>query len=337
MSNSGTIRVALIGAGGMGTKWAHVLAKSPSASLVCISDQDKSKAEVLAKEIKDCRAEGDWRAVVQSSDVDAVVIVTPHKFLTEIAIEALKNKKHVLSEKPGGVSSLEIIKAIKASEESGAKYMIGFNHRYHPAFLMAKDLVDKGEIGKIIFVRARYGFGGRPGYANEWRFNKEMSGGGELLDQGSHMIDLSRQFLGEFSEVVGFTPTLFWKNGVEDNGFALLKTQDGRVASIHVSWTQWKWVHSFEIMGSEGYLTIDGLDNRYVGPERLTIGKRDPEFRNPPTEQVVIFDKETSETSLERLIAEFISAIQENREPAVSGKDAYEMLKIVEKIYAQNK
>ena len=195
--------------------------------------------------------------------------------------------------------------------------------------------MDAGEIGKILFIRARYGFGGRPGYSKEWRFQKEISGGGELIDQGVHMIDMARWFLGDFKDVNGFAEKLFWKFGGEDNGFALLRTKDRKVAQIHVSWTNWKWVHSFEIFGEKGHLIIDGLDQRYNGPEKLTIGYRDPEFLKPPKEETIIFQNEQKEDSFARELAAFWKAVQ-GKKGIPTGQDAYEVLKIVEKIYKHN-
>ncbi len=332
------INLGLIGAGGMGSKWARAVSGVRSVRLFVVADKDIAKAESLASIYKNCQAVSDWKAILKHPRISAVIIATPHKFLAPISRSAMLAKKHVLCEKPGGVNVEEIAAARAAAKKSGVRYMIGFNHRYHPGFLKAKDLVDRGRIGDILFVRARYGFGGRPGYDKEWRFNKRLSGGGELIDQGVHMIDLARWFLGGFSEAIGFTPNLFWKNksGLEDNGFVLLQTPAGKVATIHVSLTQWKWMHSFEIMGSAGYLIIEGLDTRYGGPERLIIGKRSFTPGQSPRERLIKFNQETAEDSLKRELIEFVSAIKTRRQPLTTGTDAYEALKIVERIYAQN-
>lgn len=326
------LQVALIGAGGIGKVWAAAFAKAPEVRLSCVADVDLARAKELAK---NCGADAcsDWKDILLDKNIDAVVVATPHNLLAPIAAAALSSGKHVLVEKPAGVNSKEIQKNITLAKKKKLVYMSGFNHRYHAAFQMARKIFEAGEIGEPTFVRARYGFGGRPGYEKEWRFNKKISGGGELIDQGVHMIDMARWFLGDFADVKGFAEKYLWKNDVEDNGFALLRTKDKKVASIHVSWTNWKWVHSFEIYGTEGYLLIDGLDQRYVGPERLTIGKRDPEFKAPPEEQVITFDKEQKEDSFARELKELAAAVAEQRAPLTSGADALEVMKIVEKIY----
>ncbi|MEK7641187.1 MAG: Gfo/Idh/MocA family oxidoreductase [Patescibacteria group bacterium] len=329
------LQVALIGAGGIGKVWAAAFKKTPEVKLACVADVDLARAKELAKGFgaKIC---GDWKDVLQDKNINAVVIGTPHNLLAPISYAALSSGKHVLVEKPAGINSREIQKNIVLAKKNKLVYMIGFNHRYHAAFQMARKVFEAGEIGKPTFVRARYGFGGRPGYEKEWRFNKKISGGGELIDQGVHMIDMARWFLGDFKDVKGFAESYLWKSGVEDNGFALLRTKDKKVASIHVSWTNWKWVHSFELYGEDGYLIIDGLDQRYVGPEKLTIGKRDPEFKAPPEEQVFVFDKEQKEDSFARELKELAMAVSEKREPLTSGQDALEVMKVVERIYKQN-
>ncbi len=324
------MKLALIGAGGISASWIPAIRETGN-SLRVIADVDRKKAEQRAADVPGCRAVADWREACADKEVEAVILAVPHTFLAEMAVAALAAGKHVLSEKPGAISSEEMERISAAEKQSGRRYMIGFNHRFHAAFMEAKKLADAGAIGDLLFVRARYGFGGKPGYEKEWRFKKEMSGGGELIDQGVHMIDLARWFLGDFPKVEGYAENMFWKGGVEDNGFALLRTAKGNVASIHVSWTNWNWTHCFEIYGTDGYLVIDGLDQRYRGPERLTIGKRDPDFANPPSEQIMIFKDEKKETSFARQLQAFTSG--EKNLPGV--RDAYEVLKIVETIYGR--
>lgn len=351
------LNLALIGAGGIGKIWASAFKKIKGATLRAVVDLDLRRAADLAKEFQNCRAEKDFRAVLKEDAVDAVVVATPHKWLASISGEALSASKQVLCEKPAGMHSADIKKNIAIAGKKKLVYMVGFNHRYHAGFLEARKRLESGEIGNTLFIRARYGFGGRPGYEKEWRFDKKISGGGELIDQGVHMIDLARWFLGEFKDVMGFAEKLFWhpvrsrpplgssgprlragetSNGVEDNGFALLRTKDQKVAQIHVSWTNWKWIHSFEIYGTKGYLVIEGLDQRYNGPERLTIGRRDPEFAKPPVEEVMVFKNEQKEDSFVRELEAFVGAIRGKYE-IPTGKDAYEVLRIVEKIYKSNR
>jgi predicted dehydrogenase len=149
------------------------------------------------------------------------------------------------------------------------------------------------------------------------------------MDQGTHVLDLVRWFLGEVSLASGMAQTAFWPIApLEDNAFALLRTDDGRTASIHVSWTQWKPLFSLELFGTEGYALADGLGGAY-GDERAVLGQRD--FMAPFAEQVVEFRGEDRSWSAE--IKEFLSAIAENREPLASGQDGLEALRLVEAVY----
>ena len=260
------INIALIGAGGIGHLWAKAIKEVKGVVLCMVVDIDEKSALSISQYFPGCIAVKDWRKVLTDNDIDAVLVTTPHKWLAPISFAALSAGKHVLCEKPSGITAAEVTKNIILAKKKSLVYMSGFNHRYHPAYMKAKEIFEKGGIGEINFIRARYGFGGRPGYGKEWRFNKKIAGGGELLDQGIHMIDMARWFLGDFEKVHGFTENFFWGGDVEDNGFLLMRTKKGQVASIHVSWTNWEWVHSFEIFGNKGYLLIDGLDERYKKP-----------------------------------------------------------------------
>jgi len=241
----------------------------------------------------------------------------------------LENGKHVFCEKPLGCNTEESRKIIEAATKGAVILKTGFNHRHHPAIAKAKQLLDNGEIGVLCFIRCRYGHGGRPGYEKEWRADKDLCGGGELLDQGVHVVDLFRWFAGDFNEAFGYTPTYFWDTKVEDNAFAIFKNKHGVVATMHTSWTQWKNVFSFEIFGKDGYLVIEGLGGSY-GPETLKIGKRRPES-GPPDERVFKF--QGPDISWKEEWKEFISAIKNNKEPIGNGWDGYMANRMIEVIY----
>lgn len=329
------LNLALIGAGGMGSHWAEAIRRTAGLNLKAVADVRRSRREALASRFKNCEVESDWRAVVKRIGIHAVIVAVPHNLLAKISRAALRGGKHVLSEKPAALNSRELREVLEAAEKSGRVYMVNFKHRYHDAFIRAKRLVSQGAIGDILFIRALYGFGGRRHYSREWRFNKRVSGGGELLDQGTQMIDLARWFLGDFNQVAGLTQDLFWKPGIDDNAFVLMKNSREQIASIHVSWTQWKWIHSFEIFGTKGYLIIHGLGKKYGGPERLIIGRRHPQFLKPPTERVVIFRGDDID-ALSRELKEFKAAIEGRHPITKTGEAMYEILKIIEKVYRQN-
>ena len=268
----------------MGQKRARSLA---GAKLVACADLDRSKSGDLARHVKGCAVFPDWPSVIKNDQIDLVIVATPHNLLAEIAAAAVKEGKHVLVEKPGARNADELRGLISIADSAGVCVRVGFNHRYHPAFQQARELVDSGKIGSLMFIRARYGHGGRKEYDREWRAQPEISGGGELIDQGAHLIDLAHWFLGEFQEVDGFAHTYFWDMPVDDNAFLLLKTKEKRVAFLHASWTEWKNTFSFEIYGQCGKLQVDGLGGSY-GSERLTWYRMLPEMGPPETDRLGI-------------------------------------------------
>lgn len=219
-----------------------------------------------------------------------------------------------------------------AAEKKGVKVHVGFNHRYHRSLRKAKEIFDSGALGELMFIRARYGHGGRIGYDKEWRAKPELSGGGELIDQGPHLIDLSRWFLGEFTEVQGFAHTYYWDMPVDDNGFMLLKTEKKQTAFLHASCTEWKNLFSMEIYGRDGKLDLSGLGGSY-GLEKLTWYKMLPEMGPPETTS---WEYPMGDDSWAVEMAEFYDDIRLNRAPAAGLGDAYAALKIIEKIYKES-
>lgn len=267
------LRVAVIGAGLIGSRRAVVAAAHPDSSLVLVADTISAAADALAARLG-ARSVARWEDAVSAADVDVVVVATPNKFLAEIGVAALESGKHVLIEKPMGRNYEEARLLSRAADQAGKLLKIGFNHRYHPAIRQAHDRLERGEIGRLINLRLRYGHGGRPGYENEWRASLELAGGGELTDQGVHALDLIHWFGGHATNVAALTQGAVWPlAGLEDNGFALLELPENAVASMHTSWTQWKNLFCFEIFGQAGALVIDGLGGSY-GVESLAVHLR---------------------------------------------------------------
>jgi predicted dehydrogenase len=252
--------------------------------------------------------------------------------LSEVTREAIEAGKHVLVEKPAARNAQELQPLVDAAQRTGKKVRVGFNHRYHPAFLKAHELFESGVLGELMFVRGRYGHGGRIGYEKEWRANPNLSGGGELIDQGVHLIDLARWFLGDFSKLEGFAHTYFWRMPVEDNAFMLLKTPRDQTAFLHVSCTEWKNLFSFEIYGRKGKLHIEGLGGSY-GTERLTYYKMLPQMGPPET---TIWEYPMGDNSWQIEFEEFLEDIQLDRTPSPNLSDALAVLTVVEKIYEQS-
>jgi predicted dehydrogenase len=273
-----------------------------------------------------------WRDLVNSPSVDVVCVATLHDTLAEITRSAIEAGKHVLVEKPAARSSAELIPVVAAAAKMGVKVHVGFNHRYHRSVRKARDIVDSGALGALMFIRARYGHGARIGYEKEWRANPDLSGGGELIDQGPHLIDLCRWFLGEIYETQGFAHTYFWDMPVDDNGFMLLKTEKQQVAFLHVSCTEWKNIFSMEIYGNSGKLDLSGLGGSY-GVERLTWYRMLPQM-GPPETTIWEYPMEDDSWTVE--INEFFEDIRESREPRSGLNDAIAALNIIESIYKES-
>ena len=323
------IRIGIVGAGLIGRKRAEAIASlSTDLKVDLVSDIDAEKAAELSRF---CGAVScvDWRELTRRDDIDGVIVATPNKFIREIAISALEHGKHVLCEKPLGRNAGEAEAIWSKAKERGLILKTGFNHRFHPAVRTAKKIVVDGGVGKIYLMRAVYGHGGRPGYEREWRASRDLCGGGELLDQGVHVIDLFRWFLGEFDEVFGKVETFYWDMEVEDNAFAMLRTRSAQVATMHTSWTQWKNKFLLEIIGEKGYLVVDGLGGSY-GTERLVIGKRKVSG-GAPDEEIIEFLG--PDISWREELKEFASAITENREPIGSGYDGVMANRLVGAVY----
>jgi predicted dehydrogenase len=323
------VNVAIIGCGLIGQKRARTLAE---CKLIACVDLVQEKADALARQFPGCTAYPDWRAAIQRPEVDIVIICTLHVTLAEIGLAAVQAGKHVLLEKPAAKHSSELERVMAAATKSNSLVRVGFNHRYHRAFYKARELVDQDALGELMFIRARYGHGGRVGYDKEWRAQPALSGGGELIDQGVHLIDLARWFLGDFNHVQGHAHTYFWNMPVDDNSFLLLKTPQQQTAFLHVSCTEWKNLFSFELYGRKGKIDINGLGGSY-GIERISFYKMSAAMGPPET---MIWEYPMPDNSWEMEFAEFLEDIRQKRQPAAGIQDAHAVLKIVEEIYRKS-
>jgi predicted dehydrogenase len=324
------MRFGIVGCGHIGQRRAAAISKLGHLTVLAV-DRSSDRASKLAEPLG-ARSATDFRAAVEASDIDAVVVATPHAQLSAIATACLDAGKHVLVEKPGGRNLAELSAVTKAADLAGRVAKVGYNHRFHPAVLKAREIVDCGELGRLMFIRGRYGHGGRPGYEKEWRFERAISGGGELIDQGSHLIDVARWFLGEFTGVQAALRTFFWNTEVEDNVFLTLSTSEGRVAWLHATWTEWKNMFSLEIYGRDGKLEISGLGGSY-GVESLTFYRMLPGMGPPETTR---WEYPFADRSWETETAEFISAIHEGRRPIGDAADAVGSMSVIERIYQES-
>jgi predicted dehydrogenase len=326
---SRTPGVAIVGCGLVGRKRATAVGH---ARLVVCADTDFERAKQLAASSRDVAVTDRWEEAVTRADVDLVVVATTNDALTPVAIAAIEAGKHVLVEKPAARTVAEVDRLIAAKRRHDRLVRVGFNHRYHPALREARALVDAGALGPLMFVRGRYGHGGRVGYEREWRADPVKAGGGELIDQGVHLIDLAGWFLGAFTAVSGIATTYFWNMAVDDNAFLTLRTAGGQTAFLHVSCTEWKNLFSLELYGRDGKIAIDGLGGSY-GIERIALYRMLPDMGPPET---TIREYPGADRSWAIECSDFLEDIRLGREPSPGLDAARAALVVVEEIYARS-
>jgi len=270
-------------------------------------------------------------------EMDTLFVCTPNCYSPDIAIKAMQSGIHVFCEKPPGLS-VEDIERMRAQENEDVKLMFGFNHRYHPGIVKAKIMINSGRFGKIISLRGIYGKSGGKNYRESWRNKKEISGGGILLDQGIHMLDLFRYFCDDFQNVKCFTSDAYWKFNIEDNAMVILQNEKGQSAMIHSSATLWKHTFRLDIVLEDGYMFVEGLLSKSgsYGREKLVTARRqfedETEAVGNPSEEVTYFDQDDS-WDLE--VQEFVNCINENKPITMcSSWDALRVMEIIEEAYA---
>ena len=327
------LRVGIVGMGKMGKIRAEVVCSHPDLKLCAVCDIDSN----IKKHYPEVMFYKDYNNLIESN-VDIVMVCTYNGVAPEIVIKALNQGKHVFCEKPPGRSVEDVEKIIEAERSNpGMKLKFGFNHRYHYAIMETKSMVDSRRFGDILWMRGVYGKCGGIQFENSWRNSSNIAGGGILLDQGIHMVDLFRYLSGEFTDIQSIVTTSFWNITVEDNAFVLLSNERNQVAMLHSSATQWKHRFSLEICLQGGYININGLlsTTRSYGDESLTFARRQFEDETyafgKPREETIYFDRDDS-WALE--IADFATAIQEET-PIHSGNsyDALRVMQLVEQIY----
>lgn len=333
--NAKILKAGIIGYGYMGQIRKKIIEDMKTLKLAGICDTNK--ALVLEDRTVKCKVYDSYEKLIKS-DIDIIFVCTPNAASPQIVIDSLKSGKHVFCEKPPGRTIADINQMIKQEKKCPKlKLMFGFNHRYHPGILEAKTIINSKRLGKILFLKATYGKSGGKNYLQSWRNQKEIAGGGILLDQGIHMLDLFRYLCGDFSEIKGFISKSFWDTDVEDNAFVFLRNDLGQIATLHSSATLWKHCFRMEIFLEEGYLIVSGLLSKTgsYGRETLTIGHRQFEDETfalgNPREEVIYFDQDLSWAIEVQKFQEFI--ITNTPVDSGSSHDAYKVMAMVEYIY----
>lgn len=320
--------VGIVGCGLIGSKRLKSL--PDNCFPVYLFDIDKSAAEKLRSTSGVAVVVSSMDEILADSRIGIVIVSTTHADLADTAIRAAKSGKHVLIEKPGARNATELKDVLRESKIQDVVVQVGFNHRFHPAIQMAKRLIDSGRYGNLLWLRGRYGHGGRKGYEKEWRADPSISGGGELLDQGSHLIDITQFLFGPYSLAYSHLTTAFWDMKVEDNAFLLLQPTAGGTAWLHASWTDWKNTFSLEIVLRTAKLDICGLGGSY-GTETLTLHEMSEEM-GPPMSQS--WSWEASDNSWELEFADFLQRISGLDSQGTSLTDAITTLNTIGRAYS---
>jgi predicted dehydrogenase len=330
------LKCAIIGYGYMGEIRRRTVEQHRDMELVIICDPNTEKLE----HENNLAVVNDPAEVIES-DVDVVFICTPNYLIPELTVQCLEQGKNVFCEKPPG-RTLGDINRIRAAEKQNPelKLMFGFNHRYHPGVMRAKSIVESDHMGKIVAMRGLYGKSGGENFNQSWRNNFNIAGGGILLDQGIHMLDLFNYFLGGFTSVKSFLSNVYWSFDVEDNAIVILKNDQHQLAVLHSSATFWKHMFELNIILDQGYLKLEGLLSKTgsYGRETLVIGRRqfedEAEAVGNPSEETIYFDKDRS---WELEINRFVDCIlDDNPVLECNSKDAYNAMELVHRCYRES-
>lgn len=322
-----TVGVVIIGCGLIGAKRA--LALPEGTHVVSVFDVVRERAEALARQCAgDVLIAGSAEEALQVP-ADLAVIATTHRDLPRLATIAVEHGLHVLVEKPGARRPGELVDLQQRAAAAGLTVRVGFNHRFHPSVIAARELLARRDFGPVLYIRGRYGHGGRLGYEKEWRADPELSGGGELLDQGVHLIDLTRHLVGDVDYAFSELTSVFWPMPVEDNAFLCLRVRGGGTAWLHASWTEWKNLFSLEIALQGAKLELTGLGGSY-GAERLTLYEMRPEMGPPDTTS---WEWPRADESWAAETRDVVAALSGGNGCGASLTDAIAALKIVERAY----
>lgn len=326
MKTGKNYKVVIVGCGSIGQKRADSL---EGAVLVGCCDININTAKEFSKKNNDIPYFDNYSSLIKELKFDLAILSTTHNALPTLIQKSINAYKHILVEKPAGINFNDLQNLELLAKKNKLIIHVGFNHRFHRAIRKAKEIIDSGDLGELMFLRGRYGHGGRLGYDQEWRSKPELSGGGELIDQGSHLIDLSRYFFGDFKLVTGYAKTYYWNMVVDDNAFMILENNKGNIAHLQVSCTEWKNMFSLEIYGKKGKIDVNGLGGSY-GVEKITFYKMLPQMGPPNTRS---WEYPTKDDSWKYEFQQFIQKVETKNNTSPNLLDAIENLKIINKIY----
>ena len=325
-------KVGIAGFGVVGKRRANFIKDTQELEVVAVCDQTFNGSGVLVDGVKYFSNYGE----LINQDLEVLFVCISNDMAAEVTIAGLESGFHVFCEKPPARNLSEIEEVLTCeNNHPDLRLKYGFNHRYHKSVKDAVDIINSGDMGCVINLRGVYGKSQLVTFGNDrdWRTSREIAGGGILLDQGIHMVDLMRLFGGEFTQVHSIISNSFWNHDVEDNAYALMKTDKDVVAMLHSSATQWRHSFNLEVTLETGMLILSGIlsGSKSYGSETLRIIKRMGDDRGDPVEE---FREYKVDPSWADEIKDFSTAIINNREITEgNSSDAYKTMKLVYDIY----
>lgn len=319
------LKFTVIGCGRMGSRRIGTIVDHPDTELISVMDVNRDIAEGFSEKFE-CHSSSDLKEAINDDEVDCVIVSIPNKFHAPVSIAALENGKHVFCEKPLARNPKEALAMVEAAKRNGCFLKTGSNLRYFPSVEKAVNLVEQGEIGKILYLRGWIGNSGV--HVNDsWYSRIDMAGGGTFLDNGVHLLDLTRLFLGEIKTCLGEVTTSYWPIApLEDNGFGIFHASNGQMAFIQSSWTEWAGYMYMEIYGSDGSINIDNRNHQCI----TTFIEKSGEKR--------IFDFSLlPPRSYDHEFEAYVKALRGGRQPLASGFDGMRAVQMAYGVYQSSR
>lgn len=271
-------------------------------------------------------------------DLDIVFVCLPNYLAPDVTIAGLERGLHVFCEKPPGRDLRDMDRVIMCEKQHpGQKLMYGFNHRYHDSVRDALRIIQSGELGDLIDMRGVYGKSKILTFDSDWRTRRKMAGGGILLDQGIHMVDLMRLIAGDFNEIYSFVSNDYWHHDVEDNAYALMRTENGVVAMLHSSATQWRHRFQLDITLTKGSIVLSGIlsSTKSYAPETITVVYAGENDGGDPKEQMTRYNEDYS---MRDEVFSFAEAVFSDKPiESASASEAMKTMQLVYGIYLADK
>lgn len=328
----GELKVGIAGYGVVGKRRRDCVDRHPAMRLVAVCDRTFEGSGVFPDGVKYTRS----YASLLEEDLDVLIVCLTNDVAADATIAGLERGLHVFCEKPPGRDVADIVRVMECERRHpNLKLMYGFNHRHHESVQEALQIIRSGELGRIINMRGVYGKSKLITFNQpDWRTKRALAGGGVLLDQGIHMVDLMRLFAGEFTQVCSFVSNSHWRHDVEDNAYALMRTDDGIVGMLNSSATQWRHRFHLDINLDGGSIILGGIlsGSKSYGAETLTVVRADPDNdMGDPKEQTTRYNRDPSWDEEIRCFAR--SVLEDASIGSGSSEDAYQTMRLVYKIY----